>query len=65
MDNGSGVDPEISEKLFQPNFTTKSSGMGLGLAISKSIVESAGGGIWYESGKNGSTFFVRLPLFKS
>ena len=64
-DNGSGVDPDISERLFQPNFTTKSSGMGLGLAISKSIIESSGGHIWYESAKGGSTFFISLPVYKN
>jgi signal transduction histidine kinase len=45
-----------------PNFTTKSRGMGLGLAMSKNIVENSMGRIWYESqpGK-GSTFYVWLP----
>jgi signal transduction histidine kinase len=62
-DNGSGIDPEISEKLFQPNFTTKTSGMGLGLAISKSIIDSAGGKIWYETEQGkGSVFYISLPI---
>ncbi len=65
-DNGSGVNPEISEKLFQPNFTTKTSGMGLGLAISKSIIEGAGGKIWYQTRQDkGSTFFISLPVYSS
>ena len=62
-DNGSGIDPQISERLFQPNFTTKTSGMGLGLAISKSIIDSSGGKIWYETKPDkGSTFYLSLPL---
>lgn len=62
-DNGIGIPEEMQEKIFTPNFTTKSSGTGLGLAMSKSIVEQAGGDIWFqtESGK-GTTFFVQLPL---
>ncbi len=63
MDNGRGIPDELSDKLFQPNFTTKSSGMGMGLAIVKSIVENAGGSIRYETelGK-GTVFIVELPL---
>jgi len=64
-DNGSGIDPESYEKVFVPNFTTKSSGTGLGLAISKQIVESAHGDIWFvsEVGK-GTSFYVTLPQYK-
>jgi signal transduction histidine kinase len=63
-DNGNGIAAELGDKLFQPNFTTKSGGMGMGLAIVKSIVENTNGGISYETtiGK-GTTFIVRLPLF--
>jgi len=62
-DNGRGIPDELGDKLFQPNFTTKSSGMGMGLAIVKSIIENAGGSIIYETelGK-GTTFIVELPL---
>ncbi len=64
QDNGGGIMPEISDKLFQPNFTTKTSGMGLGLAISKSIIESAGGKIWYQTSQDeGSIFFISLPVY--
>lgn len=63
QDNGKGVSEEIKNKLFHPNFTTKSGGMGMGLAISKKIIEDAGGEIWYETklGK-GTTFYIQLPL---
>jgi two-component system, NtrC family, nitrogen regulation sensor histidine kinase NtrY len=62
-DNGKGIPESIREKLFHPNFTTKSGGMGMGLAISASIVQSMGGEIWYETdaGK-GTTFFVKIPM---
>ncbi len=64
-DNGCGIPEQIKEKLFVPNFTTKSTGSGLGLAMCKKIAEQANGEIWFEStvGK-GTTFFVELPLLK-
>ncbi|WP_096429284.1 sensor histidine kinase [Labilibaculum antarcticum] len=65
IDNGSGINPDIKEKLFSPNFTTKSSGMGLGLSIVKNIVENANGSIWVESERHiGSCFIVRIPKRK-
>jgi len=62
-DNGSGVPEDLRKKLFTPNFTTKSSGMGLGLSIAKKYIESANGRIWFESeaGK-GSVFYFELPV---
>jgi two-component system, NtrC family, nitrogen regulation sensor histidine kinase NtrY len=62
-DNGSGIAVDLQSKLFTPNFTTKSGGMGLGLAISKGIIEVVGGKIWFDTvpGK-GTRFFVELPL---
>ncbi len=64
-DNGQGIPEQMRDKMFRPNFTTKSGGMGLGLAITKNIIESSGGTIWYETetGK-GSTFCFNLPLYK-
>ncbi|WP_298709315.1 HAMP domain-containing sensor histidine kinase [Chitinophaga sp.] len=63
IDNGTGIPPEAQEKIFVPNFTTKSSGTGLGLAMSRNIVEQAGGEIWFKTSPGmGTTFFVRLPL---
>ena len=62
-DNGAGISEEMKKKIFTPNFTTKSSGTGLGLAMCKSIIEQAGGQIYFETqaGK-GTTFYVVLPL---
>jgi signal transduction histidine kinase len=62
-DNGKGIPEEIRDKLFQPNFTTKSSGMGMGLAISSNIIRAMGGKIWFESViDRGTTFLLELPL---
>jgi len=61
-DNGVGIPDDMQSKIFTPNFTTKSSGTGLGLAMSKSIVEQAGGSIWFENNPDGgATFLVELP----
>ncbi len=61
-DNGTGIDEETRDKLFVPNFTTKSTGMGLGLAISKNIIELSGGSISFVSKPGeGTTFIINLP----
>ncbi len=59
-DNGPGIPEDIRERVFMPNFTTKNTGMGLGLAISKNIVEGSGGKICFETSEKGTTFFVYL-----
>jgi two-component system, NtrC family, nitrogen regulation sensor histidine kinase NtrY len=65
-DNGDGIPTSMQEKIFTPNFTTKSSGTGLGLAMSKSIVEQAKGELWFETKEGeGTTFFVRIPLLRA
>ena len=62
-DDGIGIPDDRKTSLFVPNFTTKTGGTGLGLAMSKNIVEQAGGKIWFESEEGkGTTFYVRLPL---
>ena len=66
MDNGNGISKESYDKVFVPNFTTKSSGTGLGLAICKQIVESMKGHIWFESTVGeGTSFFVTIPYYHS
>lgn len=61
-DNGTGIDSEISDKLFVPNFTTKTTGMGLGLAIARNIIELSGGTITFTTKLDeGTTFNVTLP----
>ena len=62
MDNGNGIAPEVKQKIFEPKFTTKSSGMGLGLGIVKNIIESHNGTIKCVSKmKKGTTFSIILP----
>lgn len=63
QDFGKGIDEIVQEKIFQPNFTTKSSGTGLGLAFVKQTIESMGGTIEFATQKGkGTTFFILLPL---
>jgi two-component system, OmpR family, sensor histidine kinase VicK len=66
-DTGIGIDPEILPRLFTKFATKSNTGTGLGLFISKSIIEAHGGRIWAENnkdGKGGSTFAFSLPLSK-
>jgi two-component system nitrogen regulation sensor histidine kinase NtrY len=61
-DNGVGVSEEHKHKIFEPKFTTKSSGMGLGLAMVKNIVETYNGHIILDSSlEKGTTFIVTFP----
>ncbi len=65
QDTGTGIPPENLEKIFEPLFTTKQKGIGLGLAISKSLIEANDGRIEVESEVNvGTTFRVFLPVAK-
>ena len=58
-DNGEGIPEGLREKIFEPNFTTKSSGTGLGLAFVKNSIENAGGKVWFETAAGlGTTFFT-------
>jgi two-component system sensor kinase FixL len=61
-DTGMGIAPDIAEHLFQPFFTTKPQGMGVGLSISRTIIEEHGGRIWMEQNPEGGTVFkIVLP----
>ena len=61
IDNGPGVDDP--DRIFDAFMTTKEKGMGIGLAVSRTIVETHGGQLWAENNKNGgATFNVTLPL---
>ena len=65
-DNGSGIPESMVDKIFTPNFTTKTSGTGLGLAMCKGIVEKLDGKIWFETKQNEYTcFFVELPVIEN
>lgn len=63
IDNGTGIPPSVQDKIFDPNFSTKTSGTGLGLAIAQKSIDELGGSIGYETEEGeGTTFWVRLPL---
>ena len=64
-DNGSGIPENMQDKVFYPNFTTKSSGTGLGLAICKDMAEAYGGRIYFQTKEHiGTDFYIELPLMK-
>lgn len=65
QDRGEGIPEEIQDKVFIPNFSTKDTGSGIGLAVAKRGIEHAGGNIWFETKeKKGTSFFIELPLFQ-
>jgi two-component system sensor kinase FixL len=62
QDSGPGVDAVQADRIFEPFFTTRGEGFGMGLAVSRTIVERHGGRIWFENNADrGATFFVTLP----
>jgi signal transduction histidine kinase len=62
-DTGVGLPVENSERIFDPFHTTKPQGTGMGLAISRSIIESLGGRIWAAANQGpGATFYFTLPV---
>ncbi|MDH3701953.1 MAG: ATP-binding protein [Alphaproteobacteria bacterium] len=63
VDSGPGLDPSIEDKIFEPFATTKSDGLGMGIAISRRIVEGAGGRLWIaKSGPDGLQVSLTLPV---
>jgi two-component system, NtrC family, nitrogen regulation sensor histidine kinase NtrY len=63
-DNGCGISADRAQRIFQPDFTTKTSGMGLGLAIVKGIVEGIHGNISFKSEEqSGTTFIIKFPVY--
>jgi PAS domain S-box-containing protein len=61
QDSGPGMEPEVAARIFEPFFTTKAEGIGMGLSISRSIVESHGGRLWAVAEPNGALFEFTVP----
>ncbi|MHA2315616.1 MAG: sensor histidine kinase, partial [Candidatus Hermodarchaeia archaeon] len=62
-DTGCGLSAESTDRIFEPFFSTNSQGLGIGLSISRSIIEAHGGRIWAESNPaGGATFRFTLPM---
>jgi two-component system sensor kinase FixL len=63
IDSGTGVPDPIMPRIFEPFFTTKAAGMGMGLSVSRTIVDAHGGKLWAENrAEGGATFRVTLPV---
>ncbi len=61
-DSGPGLDRKVGERIFDPFYTTKSEGMGMGLSISRSIIEAHGGSLWGTNNPDrGATFYFTVP----
>ena len=61
-DQGPGIPETVREHVFDPYFTTRDSGNGLGLAVSREVVAHHGGSLQFETGSDGTTFTMRLPM---
>jgi signal transduction histidine kinase len=61
-DSGPGLDPQVMGRIFEPFFTTKSAGIGLGLVISRALVEAHGGQLWADPEGPGGAFHFTLPF---
>jgi PAS domain S-box-containing protein len=60
-DSGSGIDPEQFDRVFEPFYTTKASGVGMGLSICRSIIGAHGGRLWVDADQGGTVFQFTLP----
>ena len=63
-DTGPGIPQHLLDRLFEPLVTTKATGLGIGLAICRTIIEAHGGRIWAENSKDGASFHFTLPMAK-
>ena len=61
-DNGPGIDPAVAGSLFEPYQTSKEDGMGMGLSISRSIIEAHDGKLWADKQQKGALFCMRIPV---
>jgi len=62
IDSGPGVNPSLANKVFQPFYSTKQDGLGLGLAIGRELTQQLGGSLWAESRSGAGIFHLRLPI---
>jgi C4-dicarboxylate-specific signal transduction histidine kinase len=62
QDSGPGIAPELADRIFEPFFTTKTEGIGMGLSISRSIIESHGGQLSIAPASQGAVFQFTLPI---
>jgi signal transduction histidine kinase len=63
-DNGHGIDPDTRARLFEPFFTTRPQGTGLGLAVVRSVAEAHDGQVLCHSGPGGTVFAIRIPTIQ-
>jgi C4-dicarboxylate-specific signal transduction histidine kinase len=62
-DSGPGISASVADRLFEPLVTSKASGMGLGLSLSRSMLRTQGGDLWFEASRLGGTrFVIRLAM---
>jgi C4-dicarboxylate-specific signal transduction histidine kinase len=62
QDSGPGIEPQLADRIFEPFFTTKAEGIGMGLSISRSIIESHGGQLSHMKASRGVLFQFTLPV---